>query len=142
MVRQPFADLLVVLPGTMGSVLTADGKRIWTVKARDIAPALTRFASNRKRLQLPTDLGDRAPDDGVVASGLLPDLHSIPGLWTIDGYGKLVQFLNERFTLTEATHAQAGNLVSFAYDWRLSNRLNGERLADRVGAELSRWRLR
>jgi hypothetical protein len=137
--RQPFGDLLVVIPGIMGSVLTVDGRDVWTVEGRKLLPALARLASTRKRLQLPSGLGDRAPNDGVEATRLLPDLHAIPGFWTINGYGQLLEFLTHRFTLAEASSTQPGNLVCFAYDWRLSNRWNGQHLAERIDLELTRW---
>ncbi|MGB5757696.1 MAG: hypothetical protein WBM50_12345 [Acidimicrobiales bacterium] len=140
MQRQRFDDLLVVVPGIMGSVLTHEGRDLWTVEARKLLPALLRFSSTRRILELPAGIGDGPPGDGVVATALLPDLHAIPGFWTIDGYRALTEMLQQRFHLTEATRDTAGNLVCFAYDWRLSNRLNGERLAARAEQELRRWR--
>ncbi len=124
----------------MGSVLTHDGRDVWTVQAHKLLPALTRFASTRDILELPEGISDRRHDDGIEATGLLPDLHAIPGFWTINGYGILTDFLLKRFALTEATQQQAGNLVRLAYDWRLSNRFSGEQLASRVEHELARWR--
>jgi hypothetical protein len=43
----------------------------------------------------------------------MPDLHMLPGLWAIDGYGKLVNGLKARFTLSEANANQPGNLFLF-----------------------------
>jgi pimeloyl-ACP methyl ester carboxylesterase len=57
----------------------------------------------------------------------------------------LLRFLGaKRFGLTvDRSHAggsPAGNLVVFAYDWRLSNRFSAECLKCRVEAALLRWR--
>ncbi|WP_264011263.1 esterase/lipase family protein [[Mycobacterium] manitobense] len=87
-------------------------------------------------MQLPTGIGDDHPDDGVEAVAIMPDLHSIPGLWSpVDGYSVLLKRL-EVMRLA----GKIGKLLSFPYDWRLSNRYNGQRLADLVGDELGQWR--
>jgi hypothetical protein len=64
----------------------------------------------------------------------------LPGLWTIDGYGQLVDGLKRRFTLNEAHPNQPGNLLIFPYDWRLSNILSASKLAETASRELDRWR--
>jgi hypothetical protein len=64
----------------------------------------------------------------------------VPTFWKADGYGRLIDRLSERFTLTPATAGGAGNLIEFPYDWRLSNRLNAQRLSDGVIPVLDRWR--
>jgi pimeloyl-ACP methyl ester carboxylesterase len=75
----------------------------------------------------------------------MPSWHAIPGVWTpVRGYSELLAFLGqERFGLVEDAGepgAGPGNLVVFAYDWRLSNRHSAERLRARVEACLERWR--
>ena len=45
--------------------------------------------------------GDDDPGDGVKATRLMPDLHLLPGLWSIDGYGQLLEYLHAKFTLTD-----------------------------------------
>jgi pimeloyl-ACP methyl ester carboxylesterase len=82
----------------------------------------------------------------VVASGLLPSLHVVPGVWTpLRGYSELVAFLGERRFGLSLDRCGAGgappeNLVLFAYDWRLSIRFSAERLKCRVESVLLRWR--
>jgi len=76
----------------------------------------------------------------------MPALHVIPGIWTpVEGYAGLVRFLRKpRFELVEdrpnAPDTPPGNLVLFAYDWRLSNRWNATLLKERVERSLDRWR--
>ncbi|MFB6559097.1 hypothetical protein ACFCYH_09415 [Streptomyces sp. NPDC056400] len=134
----PVADLVVVLPGIMGSVLARDGREVWNhtlaVAGRH---ALGRLGELRN-LALPSDIGDADPGDGVEAVGLVKGLHVLPGVSAIDGYGPLLAFLDKRLGVSERN----GNLVPFPYDWRLSVRLNARRLAARVEAALAAWRLR
>ncbi|MFI2506692.1 hypothetical protein [Streptomyces sp. NPDC018972] len=132
----PVTDLVVVLPGIMGSVLAKDGREVWNhtlaVAGRH---ALGRLHEVRA-LTLPRDIGDADPEDGVEAVGLLKGLHILPGVSAIDGYGTLLDFLERRLHVSERN----GNLLPFPYDWRLSVRLNARRLAARVEPALTAWR--
>lgn len=139
--HQPMPDLIVIIPGITGSVLSKDGKEIWGMSGEAITGNLLSLGRNLKRLKLPDDIGDNKPDDGVLATRLMPDLHLLPGLWTIDGYGKLIDYLRRRFTLTDATEQRAGNLLLFPYDWRLSNVVSAKRLKQDAGRELEKWRI-
>jgi pimeloyl-ACP methyl ester carboxylesterase len=139
-------DVVIVVPGIMGSELVdARGNRIWSVSAGALVNAIRTLGKSLRRLQLPAGIGDNRPDDGVSATALLTSLHVIPGLWSpITGYDGLLNFLRSpRFQLVEADPRDTRvipNLISFPYDWRLSNRFNG-RLLTRVAVEaLERWR--
>ncbi|MFL6162452.1 MAG: lipase/acyltransferase domain-containing protein [Jatrophihabitantaceae bacterium] len=74
---------------------------------------------------------------------MLPDLHAIPGIWTpVRGYDVLVNRLERvgfRRVRSDPT-APPGNLLLFPYDWRLSNRYNGDLLGKRVEQALGQWR--
>lgn len=137
---QPMTDLLVIIPGITGSVLSHNGKEVWGLSGEAVVGNLLSLGRNLKRLKLPEGIGDSEPDDGVQATRLMPDLHLLPGLWTIDGYGKLEEHLRDRFTLTAVTEEQPGNLLLFPYDWRLSNVVSAKRLARVAERELDRWR--
>ncbi|OWA21469.1 hypothetical protein B9W64_04630 [Streptomyces sp. CS159] len=134
----PVTDLVVVLPGIMGSVLAKDGREVWNhtlaVAGRH---ALSRLDEVRA-LTLPRDIGDADPEDGVEAVGLLQGLHVLPGVSAIDGYGTLLAFLERRLRVSE----RDGNLLPFPYDWRLSVRLNARRLAAGVEPALAASRER
>ncbi|MFJ8106020.1 hypothetical protein [Streptomyces sp. NPDC096132] len=134
----PVGDLVVVLPGIMGSVLARDGREVWN---HTLAVA-GRLALSRldevERLVLPPGTGDADPGDGVRPVGLMNGLHVLPGVFAIDGYGTLLTFLERRLGLSE----RAGNLLTFPYDWRLSVRLTARRLAARVEPALADWRAR
>lgn len=143
--REPVEDLVVVVPGITGSRLAVDGKEVWGPSAGALLKGITTFAGTVKALALPRDLGDSAPGDGVSATGLVPSLHALPGVWPlVDGYGDLLGWLERTFTLRRPLPGDRPdtpvNLIPFAYDWRLSCRYNAARLAGRVDEALGRWR--
>lgn len=129
-------DLVVVLPGIMGSTLRHEGKLVWAPSAGMALRAIKTFGASIKVLELPEGIGDDHPQDGVEPVALMPDLHVLPGLWTpVKGYDRLLARLRS-LGYTEA----AGTLLPVPYDWRLSNRYNGARLASLVEPALERLR--
>ncbi|MBM9621992.1 lipase/acyltransferase domain-containing protein [Streptomyces zhihengii] len=146
MARQPTHDLVVVVPGIMGSALAdRDGHAVWGLSGAALRQGIRTFGRSVTGLTLPHDLGDAHPGDGVVPTGLLPDLYALPGRWAlVDGYSGLLDWLEASFTLRRRGPGEpasaAANLVAFAYDWRLSCRFNAARLGAVVDEELGRWR--
>ncbi|MFJ6460851.1 esterase/lipase family protein [Streptomyces sp. NPDC091387] len=144
--RSPVDDLVVVVPGILGSRLAdADGNEVWGLSGPALLRGIRTFGRSVKGLALPPDLGDEHPGDGVSPLGPMRDLHGLLGIGTlVDGYDSLLDWLERHFTLrrrrvTDEADAPA-NLIAFAYDWRLSCRYNAGRLAGRVEEELGRWR--
>lgn len=129
-------DLVVFLPGIMGSVLQKNGKDVWAVTAKTVVSSLARLERSIEALQLAQD----APDvddlgDGIVASGLIPDVHLIPGFWKIDGYSGIREALAARLPVQRGL-----SYIEFPYDWRRDNRVAARRLAREVPKWLARWR--
>lgn len=140
---QPMDDVLVVIPGIMGSTLYRGDRPVWEPTGGAIVSALTSLFQNVTTLKLPEGIGDNHPGDGVRAVDLMPDVRLPFGVWTFDlGYSALLDFLRNTFTVVEPAVASAApaNLIIFPYDWRLSNRYNGEQLRDVVDPALERWR--
>jgi hypothetical protein len=141
---RPFTDVVMVIPGIMGSTLRQGTKEVWGLSCGSLTRAIATFARDIKRLQLPDDIADEAPDDGVYPGTLMHDLHVIPGIWTVTvGYDTLFAHLRDRFALTPNDPQQPdrpANLIGFAYDWRLSNRYNAKRLQQTAKEILDRWR--
>lgn len=143
MALRPMHDLIIFLPGIMGSVLTKNGRALWSLSPRAVSRVL-------QFKQLVSDLmldGDDphlpALDDGVLATELMPDAHLIPGFWKIDGYTALIDALRSQFNVKLGTiHAPEddANLFPFPYDWRRDNRANARRLATFVERQLAAWR--
>src|ERR1017187_2433903 len=87
-------DLVVILPGIMGSQLRQDGHLVWGPSAGVALRAIATFGRSVRRLQLPDGIGDDHPCDGVEPAGIMPDLHLMPCIWTpIEGYDVLLQRL-------------------------------------------------
>jgi pimeloyl-ACP methyl ester carboxylesterase len=61
----------------------------------------------------------------------------IPGLWKIDGYGKVAQTIQAEFDAVPGE-----NYFEFPYDWRRDNRVHARRLARQSHQWLSAWRER
>lgn len=136
MAKKPMGDVVVLLPGILGSVLERDGKEVWAMSKGAAFRALLSLGGSIKKLQLDGD--DPAADnldDGVVATRLLPDLHLVPGLWKIDGYSAIADALHEEFELIDGR-----NYFEFPYDWRRDNRAHGRRLARQAHDWLANWR--
>lgn len=140
-------DLVVVVPGVMGSaLLDRDGREVWGAAEGGALRALRTLGRSIKRLELPRHHGDAGPPDGVSASRVLGSFHAIPGVWTpVKGYDNLLKFLRSpRVGLLDVNagdvEADPGNLLVFPYDWRLSNRYSAELLRMAVVPALERWR--
>ena len=140
--RHEVRDLVVFLPGIMGSTLSRDGKMVWGPSAGAALRAVRTFGGSIKQLELPDGVGDEHPGDRVEPVAVMPDLHVLPGLWTIQvGYERLAGWLESAFGLVRVTaEGPPGNFLPVAYDWRLSNRYNGRRLKALVEPALERWR--
>jgi pimeloyl-ACP methyl ester carboxylesterase len=132
MPSKPMTDVVVLLPGITGSVLQKNGKDVWAASPGAALQALISFGHSITDLELHDD-GDL--DDGVTAPRVMPDLHLIPGLWKIDGYGKVSQYIQRTFS------AQLGrNYFEFPYDWRRDNRVAARQLKEKSDEWLFAWR--
>jgi hypothetical protein len=129
-------DLLIFLPGITGSVLQKDKKDVWAITTESVAGALTTLGQNLQGLELKDDpKGVDDLGDGVVATGLFPDVHLIPGFSKIDGYSGVRAALSQRLNLDGAQ-----NYIEFPYDWRRDNRVAARKLARLVPVWLAQWK--
>ena len=138
-------NVVVVLPGIMGSVLRdAHGDDVWELSAGSILKGVFGRLRGLKALQLPEGIGDDHPGDGVTAPALMPDMHVVPGIWTVTiGYDRLHKWFADTFDIVEFdpnTPERAANYLRFPYDWRLSNRYNAQQLRKTVEPILERFR--
>lgn len=130
-------DVIVLLPGITGSELTQDGRTIWGWSGRALLRNLLTLGDDLlTRLSVAGDSPvDESLDDRVIASRLLPDLHALPGVWKIDGYGAVADFIKAEFDVVEHE-----NFFPFPYDWRRDNRSSARTLKRRTDEWLHRWR--
>lgn len=144
---EPYTDIVVLLPGIMGSELAQRGRPVWAATGGAALDAILTFGGSAQALTLLDGLGDSAPGEadqggGVVATGLFSGIHVIPGLWSPNvGYGEVERRLAADLDLTRVQpDGPPGNYLPFPYDWRLSVRYNGRRLARAVDDVVTRWR--
>jgi pimeloyl-ACP methyl ester carboxylesterase len=129
-------DLIILLPGILGSVLQKNNNDVWAVTTESVVGTLTTLGRNLQGLELKDDPQDvENLGDGVVATGLFPDVHLIPGFWKIDGYSGVRAALSQRLKLDGAQ-----NYIEFPYDWRRDNRVAARKLARLVPAWLDQWK--
>jgi hypothetical protein len=127
--------IVVLLPGITGSVLARGGKEVWAASGSAVVRGLLSGAQSIRDLALHGDSLEDDLGDGVVATRLMPDVHLLPGLWKIDGYGKIRDTIMATFDVTEGR-----NYFEFAYDWRRDNRVAARQFQRRSHEWLSRWR--
>ena len=136
-------DIVVLLPGITGSVLQKDGKDVWALSGQSLTGFVKSAGDGIKALRLPDDYDPTtAPNDGVEATRVFSDFHGVLGLGKIDGYSVLSSLIHESFDIVadNGHAAHPANYFEFPYDWRLSCRLNGERLQAFVNPRLHAWR--
>src|SRR3954454_10654570 len=102
MAKLAFGDVLVLLPGITGSVLERDGRPVWAPTPGVLWHTVATLGRTLKDLELDHDSPEL--DDGIRATGLVSDVHLIPGLWKIDGYGRIRDYLRERLTLEDGAN--------------------------------------
>jgi hypothetical protein len=137
MAKVPLRDLVILLPGITGSVLQKDGLDIWAISGQAAWRTLRSVGDVLQELRLDGDDPDR-----IVATGLMPDAHLIPGLVKIDGYSAIAKMIAASFDVINGTEcgSRPANFIEFPYDWRLDNRVNARRLDQVVNERLRLWR--
>jgi hypothetical protein len=128
-------DVVVLLPGLLGTVLEREGKEIWGLSGGALLRALTSFGGTVESLALKSDSGGELADDGVVPTKLLPDTQLLPGFWKVDGYTKVADTLQSRFGLVRGE-----NFFEFAYDWRRDIRITAKQFQRKAEGWLHQWR--
>ncbi|WP_202804263.1 lecithin--cholesterol acyltransferase [Pleurocapsa sp. PCC 7319] len=139
-------DMVVILPGIMGSILQKDGKDLWNVSGQAIWQVVRSLGDRLGDLKLEGDDPEGGNlDDGVIPTGLIQDTHLIPGLWKIDGYDKTSKLITDNFKVIKGDiyqdpEDQVANFYYFPYDWRRDNRANANILKRLLDKRLKTWR--
>jgi len=138
-------DMVVLLPGILGSVLQKDGEDIWNVSVGAIWRGSREIVSQRSlfsELTLPEDDPERDDlGDGITATGLIQDARLVPGFYKIDGYTEISRKLIQNFNVTfgEVDNDKAANFFEFPYDWRRDNRVSARLLKKLIDQKLPKW---
>lgn len=132
MAKHVTGDVIVLLPGILGSVLEREGDEVWAPEPGAAWRAIRTLGRSVRDLELEKDPIDvDVLDDGVVATRLVPDVHLIPGVWGIDGYSSIRDMILRNFEL------KPGHFVEFPYDWRRDIRVAARQLDERVAPLLA-----
>jgi hypothetical protein len=136
MSRKPMSDVIVLLPGILGSVLQKNNKDVWGLSGGAFSRALWSLGGNIKDLAIPEQHIDRDDyDDGVTAPRLMADTHLIPYFWKVDGYSLIAETIKRDFAVEEGR-----NYFEFPYDWRRDNRIAARKLQRLSSEWLTNWR--
>jgi len=144
--KAPLKDLVVILPGILGSVLQKDGKNLWAVSGQAVGQIFTNSEQTFQNVKLGQDDPEaESLGDGVRATALIQDTHLIPGFWKIDGYTKTASLITDNFDVTPGDiyndpDDKAANFYQFPYDWRRDNRANARILKKLIDKRLKCWR--
>ncbi|MEL6355190.1 MAG: lecithin--cholesterol acyltransferase, partial [Cyanobacteria bacterium J06627_28] len=144
--KVPMKDMVIVLPGILGSVLQKEGKDLWAPSGQSILNLVAR--SQRTMASLALGFDDPTLDDlgdGIQATALIKDLHLVPGLVKVDGYTRTTRMIVDNFQVTQGDiyHDPAdkpANFYHFPYDWRRDNRVHAHKLKALVELRLRCWR--
>ncbi|MGG6297887.1 esterase/lipase family protein [Leptolyngbya sp. AN02str] len=144
--KAPMKDVVVILPGILGSVLQKDGKDLWAVSGKAVWQLFTDTSETIRNLKLDQDSPDAEHlDDGITATRLMQDAHLIPGFWKIDGYTRTARLITDHFDVFPGDiyndpDDRPANFYQFPYDWRRDNRANARILKRLIDKRLQCWR--
>ncbi|MEM8721774.1 MAG: lecithin--cholesterol acyltransferase [Cyanobacteria bacterium P01_G01_bin.39] len=139
-------DLVVLLPGIMGSILQKDGKDLWNISGQAIWQVVRSLGDRLDDLKLEGDDPEGGDiGDGVIPTGLIKDSYLFPGLAKIDGYNRTAKLITDNFKVIEGDiyndpADRAANFYQFPYDWRRDNRANAHILKRLLDIRLKTWR--
>ena len=138
-------DLIVVVPGIMGSVLQKEGKDLWNFTRRNIARAYLPelgWSFNSLMMKYGDDPNLDHLDDGIEATKLITVPRIIRGLIRTGGYKAIREKLTEQFELEvgDINNDKSANYFEFPYDWRRDIRYVARKLEEVINCKLKLWR--
>jgi hypothetical protein len=132
MTETGFGDLVIVIPGILGSRLVRPSAKgdvtVWDMSLR----TLPRVLKEARDGSLTLKSHDGKPDDDVVARELF-NYQLLPGFFGVDDYEPLLRSLRSVLPSPK-------QLLTFPYDWRGSNVFAAEALATMALPALHDWR--
>jgi len=136
-------DLIVLIPGIMGSVLQKDGKDLFALSWSAGWSALISGGSSLQQMVLSGDDScGKDLGDGITATRLMSDAHLIPGFFKIDGYGRISEFIKNNFDVIQGDvqdQTKPANYFEFPYDWRRDNKCAALKLETLINQRLPQW---
>jgi pimeloyl-ACP methyl ester carboxylesterase len=143
MAKTQMKDIILLIPGIMGSVLQKDGQDLWS-SSKVIKSTVTGLGhSSLQQLQMQGDDPDIDDlEDGVQANRLITVPRIIAGLTKTDDYSILSRLITDNFHVTKADvdDDNPANFFEFPYDWRRDNRVAARKLNKLIDQRLPQWR--
>lgn len=141
--KTPMRDLVVLIPGIMGSVLQKDGQDLFALSWSAGWSALFSGGSSLQQIMLSEDDScGKDLGDGITATRLMSDAHLIPGFFKIDGYSRISDFIKSNFDVIQGdVHdgTKPANYFEFPYDWRRDNKCAALKLETLINERLPQW---
>lgn len=136
--RAKFGDLVIIVPGILGSRLLHNGVPMWGDESSTFLQWVRTHTADLGHLSVGGD--DPSLDDlgdGIAPDGLIENVLVVGRFVTVGGYGTLRRALEKELSLKLGE-----NLQLFAYDWRRDLRVTIRRLATKAEGWLQAWRAR
>lgn len=143
MPRNPMNDLIVLVPGILGSELRVNNQVVWGLPEgiyEYLRPRDTLKRWTDALLLQDDDLDPYGSPNGVKPTSVLSLPQIVAGLVKTDGYDLMREHLDSEFQLRSGADEPAPNYIEFPYDWRRDNAVNAIRLHDTVKAQLEALR--
>jgi hypothetical protein len=145
MAKVKMRDIVVLLPGIMGSVLRKDEVDLWAISGQAAWGALKSSGNSFQQLKLDEDEDDPEAeylDDRIKATRLVNDAHIVPGFVKVDGYTTTKRVITDNFDIIPGNIREnlPANFFEFPYDWRRDNRINAKILKRCLDDRLKEWR--
>lgn len=133
--RSKVKDLVVLVPGMMGSRLARGPEILWGDESPTFLEWAKRHAGSLREMTIGgDDPGKDSLGDGIRATGLIEESPHVVGRFLRPGgYGPLLSVLERRLGL------RPPNLRTFPYDWRRDLRVASRSLGQCVTDWLAEW---
>ncbi len=138
--NQSLRDVVIILPGIMGSVLRKGGMDIWALTWGAIYRGVA-WRSFADHLILDEDDHTSNEHDGrICATKLVACPWIFPRFGKTDGYDAIREMIASKFKVQLENDTTPGNYYDFPYDWRRDNRVAARALQTLVDRVLPAWR--
>ncbi|MDJ0651109.1 MAG: hypothetical protein QNJ60_20640 [Xenococcaceae cyanobacterium MO_188.B19] len=84
--KSKMRDMIILLPGILGSVLQKDGRDLWNISGQAVSDFVKNLRKGNNLQHLKLEQDDPELDDlgdGIKATSLVQDFHFLPGFWKI-----------------------------------------------------------
>ena len=129
--RREMRDIIVLLPGILGSVLENETQTLWGTEniLRSMVNPLEQSLQNLRLIE--DDPECEVLQDGIRATGLIRIPALIAGLSKTDDYSAISKMITDTFNVVRGNiqnRQSDANFFEFPYDWRRNCKFNAELL--------------